>query len=43
MPFMEDIRYFSFAPLFNESVKPSDEQLAAVDNLITAMEVKDPK
>ena len=43
MPFMEDIRYFNFAPLFNDSIKPSDEQLEAVDKLIDAMTVEDPK
>ncbi len=43
MPFMEDIRYFNFAPLFNDAVKPSDEQLEAVDKLIDAITVDDPK
>ncbi len=43
MPFMEDIRYFNFAPLFNDIIKPSDEQLQAVDKLIDAMTVEDPK
>ena len=42
MPFMEDIRYFDFAPLYNDVVKPTDEQLRAVDDLIEAMTVKDP-
>lgn len=42
MPFMEDIRYFNFAPLFNDAVKPSDEQLEAVDKLIDAITVDDP-
>jgi len=42
MPFMEDIRYFNFAPLFNDVVKPTQEQLDAVDDLIDAMKVDDP-
>jgi len=42
MPFMEDVRHFSFAPLFNDVVKPSQEQLDAVDDLIDAMTVTDP-
>jgi hypothetical protein len=39
---MEDIRYFNFAPLFNDVVKPTQEQLDAVDDLIDAMKVDDP-
>ena len=39
---MEDIRYFGFAPLFNDVVRPSQDQLDAVDELIDAMKVDDP-
>ena len=42
MPYMDDIRYFNFAPMFNDKVKPSDDQLNAVDNLIDSMLVQDP-
>lgn len=43
MPYMEDIRSFHFAPLSNDSVKPSEEQLEAVDNLIKALKIDDPR
>jgi hypothetical protein len=39
---MEDIRFYNFAPLFNDTVKPTDDQLVAVDSLIDAMKVDDP-
>jgi hypothetical protein len=34
---MEDIRTYNFAPLWNEKVKPTDEQLNAVDGLIDSL------
>lgn len=37
---MEDIRSYFFAPLWNDTVKPSDDQLQAVDGLIDSMLVK---
>lgn len=40
LPFMEDIRSYFFAPLWNDKVRPSNEQLNAVDELIDAMMLK---
>ncbi|KAG8178609.1 hypothetical protein JTE90_014200 [Oedothorax gibbosus] len=38
LPFMEDLRHFVFAPLDADKKNiPSDEQLSAVDDLITSM------
>ena len=37
LPFGEDVRQYYFAPLWNEKVTPSDEQLQAVDDLIEAL------
>ena len=37
LPFSEDVRQYYFAPLWNEKVTPSDEQLQAVDDLIEAL------
>ncbi|XP_054721547.1 X-ray repair cross-complementing protein 5-like isoform X2 [Uloborus diversus] len=40
LPFMEDLRHFVFSPLDgNPNNLPSDEQLNAVDELITAMDL----
>ena len=38
---MEDIRSFPFAPLTTEKIKPSNEQLEAMDDLITSLLVDD--
>ena len=34
---MEDVRHFEFASVFNDTIKPSEDQLNAADDLITAM------
>ncbi|XP_031552940.1 X-ray repair cross-complementing protein 5-like isoform X2 [Actinia tenebrosa] len=40
LPFMEDIRQFGFGSLdANKKLVPSDEQLQAIDNLVTAMDL----
>lgn len=41
LPFMEDIRTFVFAPLWNDKVKPGEKQLEAVDELIDALLIKE--
>ncbi len=40
LPFMEDLRTYQFAPFSNDKVKPSDDQLNAVDELITSLLVE---
>ncbi len=42
LPYMEDVRNYEFAPVHNEKVKPSDEQLGAVDDLIESMMLATP-
>ena len=37
LPYMEDVRNYEFAPVFNDDVKPNEEQLKAVDDLIDSM------
>ena len=37
LPYMEDVRDFEFAPVYNDSVKPNGDQLQAADDLISAM------
>ena len=37
LPFMEDMRHYEFAPVFNDECKPTDQQLAAMDQLVDSM------
>ncbi len=34
---MEDVREYTFAPIYNESVRPSRQQLDAMDGLVESM------
>ena len=34
LPYMEDVREYQFAPVHSDKVRPSEEQLSAVDGLI---------
>ncbi len=34
---MEDIRQYYFAPVYTDAVRPSEEQLGAIDDLIDSM------
>ena len=36
-PYMDDLRHFQFAPLWNDKTRPSAEQLEAMDQLIDSM------
>ena len=36
-PYMDDLRHFQFAPLWNDKTAPTDDQLAAMDGLIDSM------
>jgi ATP-dependent DNA helicase 2 subunit 2 len=42
LPYMEDVRNYEFAPVHNDKVRPSEEQLEAVDGLIDAMMLAPP-
>ena len=37
LPYMEDVREYQFAPVHSDKVRPSDDQLSAVDGLIDSM------
>ena len=37
LPYMEDVREYQFAPVHSDKVRPSEDQLSAVDGLIDAM------
>ncbi len=37
LPFMEDVREYEFAPVYNDQVRPNQEQLDSVDGLIDSM------
>ena len=40
LPYMEDVRDFEFAPVYNDEVRPGQEQLAAMDELIETMRLR---
>ena len=41
LPYSEDIRSYQFASVFTDEIRPSSEQLNAVDSLIDAMMLVD--
>ncbi len=39
LPYMEDVREYEFAPIHTERIRPSNEQLDAMDDLVESMKL----
>lgn len=37
LPYDDDVRCMEFAPIYNENIRPSEEQLQAMGDLVDAM------
>ena len=40
LPYMEDVREYQFAPVHSDKVRPSEDQLSAVDGLIGSIRIR---